>query len=238
MLFRSTPEELDSDYVGDGEPIDAEFVVTPSPPVPANPPSDEPSLAEKAKQPAPDAKKDLGREDAVALATIWQRQRIEQLITECYEEDRRKPTLEAALTKRGVKCLENLLHDQAMELITKLEEKKAAMAAVESAKDMPPAQVETQAASAPVTTTSVNAPCTKFQEEHIKSMLRELEQIKPGSTAKFIELLAASGRKKIAEFTVLEADACINALGIKNLEAFFTQSLQKKVGASQDEIPF
>jgi hypothetical protein len=68
---------------------------------------------------------------------------------------------------------------------------------------------------------SVHAPCSDGQEHEIRELLKRLNQEKPGSIARFKQVLADHGKQRIAELTVKQADSIIQQLSVKNIEAFF-----------------
>lgn len=113
-----------------------------------------------------------------------------------------------------------------------LEEQKAAKRAAEAGatSHTPPApstptvaQGQSLAGKFAVSTES-NA--TAEQVKTVKDILTELNQSKPGTTAKFKELMAASGRTTIANLSIAEADDLIAKLRLKQMEAFFDQKLK------------
>jgi hypothetical protein len=71
------------------------------------------------------------------------------------------------------------------------------------------------------TKSSVHAPCSDGQEREIRELLKRLNQEKPGSIARFKQVLADHGKQRIAELTVKQADSIIQQLSVKNIEAFF-----------------
>ena len=71
------------------------------------------------------------------------------------------------------------------------------------------------------TKASVHAPCSDGQEHEIRELLKRLNQEKPGSIARFKQVLADHGKQRIAELTVKQADSIIQQLSVKNIEAFF-----------------
>ncbi len=73
-----------------------------------------------------------------------------------------------------------------------------------------------------------NDPATEIQVTRIRETIKSLEQSAPGTATKFKELLLASGRQKIADLTILEAEHLLNKLGNKQMLQFFSESLQPK----------
>lgn len=71
----------------------------------------------------------------------------------------------------------------------------------------------------------LDGPCSAEDVATIKKMVGEWESIKPGVAAEFAKRMAATGRK-LAQFSVKEADALKVAIQSKAIESFFDKSLQ------------
>jgi hypothetical protein len=69
-------------------------------------------------------------------------------------------------------------------------------------------------------------PCSEADVAEIKKLLNQMEQLQPGFSNEFRAKLVASGRKKIADFTVIEAGRLKSAIATKQMDAFFASSLQ------------
>lgn len=72
---------------------------------------------------------------------------------------------------------------------------------------------------------SIDAPCSPEQVAKIKSMVADWDEYQPGAAKKFAERMAATGRK-LAQFSIAEAQQLEVAVGNKTLEAFFDRSLK------------
>jgi hypothetical protein len=68
-------------------------------------------------------------------------------------------------------------------------------------------------------------PCSEADVAEIKKLLGQMEQLEKGFSDRFKKNLAASGRKKIADFTVMEAGRLKSAIATKQMDAFFASSL-------------
>jgi len=151
-------------------------------------------------------------------ATKQQRDEIERLFAAL---NLSAESRNAVIAKRGVGALIGLSFEQADELIKGCAAKLAA--ATQTAAD----NAGGQSAVSPAATTILNrGPCTQPQIEQAKSLLKELEQLKPGSVAKFKEKMRASGKEQIKDLTVDDCSLLIVQLGKKALDAFFAASLE------------
>jgi hypothetical protein len=68
-------------------------------------------------------------------------------------------------------------------------------------------------------------PCSEADVAEIKRLLSQMEQLEKGFSDRFKKNLIASGRKKIADFTVIEAGRLKSAIATKQMDAFFASSL-------------
>ena len=75
------------------------------------------------------------------------------------------------------------------------------------------------------TSQSTSEKCSEETSKKIKQSLDQLEQKKPGVSEDFKKRLFASGRKKITDFTVKEAEALLASIEAKNIVAFFEKQL-------------
>jgi len=128
------------------------------------------------------------------------------------------------LEKLGVKQVAELTTEKGMLLIDRI---KADQATKTEAAAKAKAKTDT---TAKPETSSVKETdqATETQVAYVKSELKKLEQAKPGTINRFGELLAASGRKRIADLTVAQCDSLAIKLVAKNMDDFFTGSLQPK----------
>jgi hypothetical protein len=76
--------------------------------------------------------------------------------------------------------------------------------------------------------TESNGPATELQVAKAQTLLKEFEQVKPGTLAKVAEKLNAVGKAKIAELTENECAILLRQLELKQMEAFFELSLKPK----------
>lgn len=123
----------------------------------------------------------------------------------------------AVLKSLGANNVRSLTVENAATLIGKLEAKVQA-ASVANAKPLP--------------TESVLGPCTADQTEVAYKLLKEMEQVKPGSIQKFRDKLKADGRLTKEGVPALSAlsrrdmEALIADLHIRNMDNFFARSLE------------
>jgi len=120
------------------------------------------------------------------------------------------------LGKLGVKQVAELTTEKGMLLIDRIKADQAT-------------KTEAAAKAKPETSSVKETDqATETQVACVKTELKKLEQAKPGTINRFSELLAASGRKRIADLTVAQCDALAIKLVAKNMDDFFTGSLQPK----------
>lgn len=129
------------------------------------------------------------------------------------------------LRNKGVSSLRSLTAKTAYEMLGKLQATAAEIANKdESTPD--PAQGQSM---------ELDGPCSADQVATIKTLATEIEQLQPGITGKIREKLLVAGLQKLADLTCREADVLLQALRIKNLEAFFTAAI---TGFTQrDQMP-
>lgn len=182
----------------EGEPVDAEFVV----------------VDEKAAQ--------SSQATGPALCSADQRQRLGHLwdALEATDEQRAKQ-----LAKRGVSKARDLTHEQASELIAKLE-------AAHSAKVAEVTGESTQTTA--VQSVGVYEACGPQQVDAIKTLIKQSQDPKIAEAVK--AHLVKHGKSKVAELSVADADVLKQCLTVKNLEAFFARSLQSPELATAESI--
>jgi hypothetical protein len=216
-----TPEEV-ADYSGqdDGEAsevVDGDFRVVDEPATAATATATT-NAAATATTTANVASQTTTTTEPTGRATKQQREEIERLFAAL---NLSAESRNAVIAKRGVGALIGLSFEQADELIKGCKAKLAA--ATQAAAD----NAGGQSAVSPAATTILNrGPCTQPQIEQAKSLLKELEQLKPGSVAKFKEKMRASGKEQIKDLTVDDCSLLIVQLGKKALDAFFAASLE------------
>lgn len=120
------------------------------------------------------------------------------------------------------------------------------MSAIEKAKELTKAKLETQAMAersqsdegqsdegqslVGKSKVDINTPCTDQQIEAIKSAMAEAAQTGvPDITKRIKTKLLANGMNKIAELTIAEADGLLQAIQTKSIEKFFENSLRATV---------
>jgi hypothetical protein len=113
-----------------------------------------------------------------------------------------------------------------------MEEQAAAAAASSTASASGSTSVDSVAGNGAditgIQSVSTSSPCTAAQIAEAKSLLSQWEQSKVGAVAEFTKRLLESGRSKIADLNIQECDQLIQGLRLKNIEAFFHQSLIRK----------
>jgi len=216
-----TPEEV-ADYSGQddgeaGEVVDGDFRVVDEPATTTAAANASPTVASQATSTAT-AESPTTTTEPTGRATKQQRDEIERLFAAL---NLSAESRNAVIAKRGVGALIGLSFEQADELIKGCTAKLAAAAQV-AADD-----AGGQSAVSPAATTILNrGPCTQPQIEQAKALLKELEQLKPGSVAKFKEKMRDSGKEQIKDLTVDDCSLLIVQLGKKALDAFFAASLE------------
>lgn len=140
-----------------------------------------------------------------------------------------------ALAKRGVNEIPKLSHAQAAELLAnlnaKIDQRRQAALDAANGRTATPATSEqpaNPAAEQPALRPDDGTLCSEVQVATVKQLVAEIHQTDPKFGPRFKELLFASGRKVVAEFTAVQCDALIEQLKKKNLEAFFAESLKPK----------
>ena len=78
-----------------------------------------------------------------------------------------------------------------------------------------------------VTQAEVSSPCSAIQVAEIKSSLAQWEQTQPGVTAQFIANLKQTGKSKLAELSIIEAELLMKAITERSIASFFEASLAK-----------
>lgn len=127
---------------------------------------------------------------------------------------------EAALKKRSCNSLRSLTAQQADEMIGKLESLAAKIAADRVVAD------QSKANPAAVKATD-NSPAGQTQIDEAKNLMRQVSQNgQPDIADRVKAKLMQSGLSKLADLSMAEIDRLNKALSIRNLEAFFTTSLQ------------
>lgn len=127
----------------------------------------------------------------------------------------------AVLKSLGANNVRGLTVENASTLIGKLEAKVQAAS-----------QAASVANAKPLPTESVLGPCTADQTEVAYKLLKEMEQVKPGSIQKFRDKLKADGRLTKEGVPALSAlsrrdmEALIADLHIRNMDNFFARSLE------------
>jgi hypothetical protein len=221
-----TPEEV-ADYSGQddgeaGEVVDGDFRVVDEPATTntvtaTSAANASPTVASQVTTTAT-AESPTTTAEPTGRATKQQREEIERLFAALNLSPESR---NAVIAKRGVGALIGLSAEQADELIKGCTAKLAA--ATQAAAD----NAGGQSAVSPAATTILNrGPCTQPQIEQAKSLLKELEQLKPGSVAKFKEKMRDSGKEQIKDLTVDDCSLLIVQLGKKALDAFFAASLE------------
>lgn len=130
--------------------------------------------------------------------------------------------IEAMKQRRGVNAWRQLTFTAADELIGKLKQaidQKKAAASVSAASTV-------TAVATPIPGVRNTDPATIEQQNRIRQLGGEVEQLQPGFTAKLVAKLRESGLARLADLTVSEADDLIQQLVVKNLDAFFAASLE------------
>jgi hypothetical protein len=195
-----SPEEIGDD---EAEEVDAKFeVVTPvSEPVIVVPASQVETVT-----PAATTSTVTG-EATEATCSREQAEKIRELFAACGLSGDEQT---AVLQKRKANAIRNLTTAQSEQLIVNLTKR-----------------LDEKSASQPEPVQSIanNDPCLPTHVDEIKRTLAELAQSKPGSDKRFIELFRQSGRSKLSELSVSEAEALARQLRTKNIEAFFQKSL-------------
>lgn len=206
-----TPEEI-ADTNGDS--IDASFTVTPEPTKPATPtPTSEPGFA-----------------------THTQVELIRNLFTQLGIGPDQQAEI---LRNKSVNSLRSLTSQQAEEMIGKLKKTLGEIATKEEAETDAANAAEAEAVATDVAqgqSMELDGPCSADQVATIKALATEIEQLQPGIAAKIREKILSAGLQKLADLTCREADVLIQALRIKNLEAFFTAVLSG-FGPQRDQMP-
>lgn len=129
------------------------------------------------------------------------------------------------LRNKGVSSLRSLTAKMADEMLGKLQATAAEIANRE----------EAEIDSASGQSMELDGPCSADQVTTIKTLATEIEQLQPGIAGKIREKILAAGLQKLADLTCREADVLLQALRIKNLEAFFTAAI---TGFTQrDQMP-
>lgn len=129
------------------------------------------------------------------------------------------------LRNKGVSSLRSLTFKVAGAMLDKLQATAAEIANKE----------EAAIDSAAGQSMELDGPCSADQVTTIKTLATEIEQLQPGITGKVKAKILAAGLQKIADLTCREADVLLQALRIKNLEAFFTAAI---TGFTQrDQMP-
>jgi hypothetical protein len=75
------------------------------------------------------------------------------------------------------------------------------------------------------TTATDNSPASETQIALAKQLIRQIAQYGDDPAPKIQAKLKAAGLTRLADLTYAEIHKLIQALGVKNLEAFFTASL-------------
>lgn len=143
--------------------------------------------------------------------TAQQSRRIVELFAalQLTEEQCRK-----ALGKRKANAIRNLTSEAADELIAALESKLLQTAeAIGGESKMP----------ATATSWPNNGPCSETQVAAIKREMTQLQD--PAIVNQVKQHLAASGKAKIADLTVSDAETLLQCLSVKNLAAFIGKTL-------------
>lgn len=126
-----------------------------------------------------------------------------------------KEAIDGILAKRGVSNWRQLTKSQATKLIEKLQEiADQVVADMEAAKATEAAQFARN-----------DDPATDDQVKQIKALASEIEQNQPGFSARLVDKIKSSGLLKLADLTISEADALIQQLGLKNIQAFIDGTL-------------
>lgn len=124
-----------------------------------------------------------------------------------------------AMQKRGARDMASLSESAAAEMIAALEAKLPAT--VESVSGE--SRLDPQATSG-----ESPGPCSETQIEQIKTLMRQLSQMEGqadiGERVK--AKLASHGMAKLADLNATEAEAMLQALTVKNMEAFFDADLK------------
>ena len=191
--------DVDGSHARTDMVVETTAVVTsePVPPAAAGAAGTEPAGTEPARTEPSEA--------APALVTDAQRKRIEQLYELLAVPHE---TREAALKKRGVNSLRSLTASQAAEIVAKLEAARQKL-------DL----------DAEVRSRQLTGPATAEQVAEIKqTLLPQLSQTHPDLYRRLVAKMKADGRK-FADLTFEQAHSLIEQIKLRNLEAFFSQSL-------------
>jgi hypothetical protein len=199
-----TPEEIADT---NGEAIDASFTVVPE---------TKPATSET-KQPAAEPKPVFSGDPG--FATHSQVEQIHNLYSLLGID---ADTQTEILRKKGVGSLRGLTTQVAAEMLIKLQANAAtvarqAEAEIDAAPVVDPAQGQSM---------EIDGPCTANQVATIKTIATEIEQLQPGITAKVRVKILEAGLQKLADLSCREADMLIQALRLKNLEAFFAAKIE------------
>ncbi len=208
-----SPEEFDQIVDGDAETDHTDVVVEEvktTPPVTAAT-----ATPTTVTQPTPDNAGSGG-------ITREQIKRINHLYVEL---DVPLETRDAALKKRGASALVALTAVQADEILQKLEAKAAERrVAAEKATET----LAGESKADPAATVAFNySPCTPGQVSRIKELIREVEQLQPGLTARIKAFLESNKLTKLADLCISDAERLIQHLGAKSLDLFLAQDLAK-----------
>lgn len=232
---RYTPEELGDDEPAEdgGELVDAEFeVVADATQAPA---AAEVEVVQVVVSPGPaqtvaptQAESPATLDyDSTESCTGEQSSRIRDAFAELQLTESQ---IAGILKKRNVGVIRSLSHQQAEELLSGLQIKLDQ----QRAQPKPPPAVETAAEAPidppakPMPPVEVAGPCQPEQEAEVKRLLLELNQVAPGTTDKFRTKLRAAGYAKIAELSHQQALLLIQSLMVKQLDAYFAESLAPK----------
>lgn len=115
----------------------------------------------------------------------------------------------------------NLTREQADKFIAALEKTRDARAAKLAAEVGGESRMPASVTSAPST-----GPCSQAVVDELKSLAKEMEQVKPGSVKAIKEHMTSHGKTRFSDLSAVDAEALRGMLAQRNLEQFFTRSLE------------